>query len=94
MSITTPRKPRIGLLALYLKLYDRVRPEWRDVLVPFAGQVAGEFAVRGIEVARAAVRRVPTPLAALRARIARGEDVSGLVPRKVQEYVAERGLYR
>jgi nicotinate-nucleotide adenylyltransferase len=30
----------------------------------------------------------------IRARIARGEDVSGLVPRQVREYVAERGLYR
>ncbi len=30
----------------------------------------------------------------IRARIARGEDVSGLVPRKVREYIDERGLYR
>jgi len=30
----------------------------------------------------------------IRARIARGEDVSGLVPREVLAYVAERGLYR
>ena len=30
----------------------------------------------------------------IRARLARGDDVSGLVPRKVREYVAERGLYR
>ena len=30
----------------------------------------------------------------IRARIARGEDVAGLVPRRVREYVAERGLYR
>ncbi len=30
----------------------------------------------------------------VRARIARGEDVSGLVPRAVREYVAEKGLYR
>jgi nicotinate-nucleotide adenylyltransferase len=30
----------------------------------------------------------------IRARIARGEDVSGLVPRRVREYVAEKGLYR
>lgn len=29
----------------------------------------------------------------IRARLARGDDVSGLVPRKVREYVAERGLY-
>lgn len=30
----------------------------------------------------------------VRERIGRGEDVSGLVPRKVLEYVRERGLYR
>jgi nicotinate-nucleotide adenylyltransferase len=30
----------------------------------------------------------------IRARLARGEDVTGLVPRKVAEYIAERGLYR
>ena len=30
----------------------------------------------------------------VRARIARGEDVSGLVPRRVREYVEEKGLYR
>jgi len=30
----------------------------------------------------------------VRDRIARGEDVSGLVPRKVRDYLAERGLYR
>ncbi len=30
----------------------------------------------------------------IRARLARGEDVSGLVPRKVGEYAAEKGLYR
>jgi nicotinate-nucleotide adenylyltransferase len=30
----------------------------------------------------------------IRARIARGEDVSGLVPRKVREYVEAKGLYR
>lgn len=31
---------------------------------------------------------------AVRAKLAAGEDVSGLVPRKVLEYVRERGLYR
>lgn len=30
----------------------------------------------------------------VRARLARGEDVSGLVPRRVREYVEARGLYR
>jgi nicotinate-nucleotide adenylyltransferase len=30
----------------------------------------------------------------IRARLARGEDVGGLVPRKVRAYAEERGLYR
>jgi nicotinate-nucleotide adenylyltransferase len=30
----------------------------------------------------------------IRGRLARGEDVSGLVPRAVREYAIERGLYR
>ncbi len=30
----------------------------------------------------------------IRARLSRGEDVSGLVPRKVWEYAAAKGLYR
>ncbi len=30
----------------------------------------------------------------IRARLARGEDVAGLVPRKVREYAVEKGLYR
>ena len=30
----------------------------------------------------------------VRARLARGEDVSGLVPRKVAEYAKDKGLYR
>lgn len=30
----------------------------------------------------------------IRARLARGEDVSGLVPRKVREYVEEKELYK
>jgi nicotinate-nucleotide adenylyltransferase len=30
----------------------------------------------------------------VRARIERGEDVAGLVPRRVLAYIAERGLYR
>ena len=31
---------------------------------------------------------------AIRERLARGEDVTGLVPRRVLEYLTERGLYR
>jgi nicotinate-nucleotide adenylyltransferase len=36
----------------------------------------------------------PVSSTEIRARIGRGEDVSALVPRRVREYIAERGLYR
>ena len=38
----------------------------------------------------------PTPLSAseIRARVARGEDISGMVPAAVAQYIAEKGLYR
>jgi nicotinate-nucleotide adenylyltransferase len=34
------------------------------------------------------------PSTEIRARIGRGEDVSGVVPRRVRAYVEEKGLYR
>jgi nicotinate-nucleotide adenylyltransferase len=36
----------------------------------------------------------PVSSTEIRARIARGEDVSAVVPRLVREYIGERGLYR
>jgi nicotinate-nucleotide adenylyltransferase len=38
----------------------------------------------------------PMPLSAseIRARVARGEDISGMVPAAVAQYIAEKGLYR
>jgi len=36
----------------------------------------------------------PVSSTEIRARVARGEDVSALVPRRVCEYIEERGLYR
>jgi nicotinate-nucleotide adenylyltransferase len=38
----------------------------------------------------------PMPLSAseVRARVARGEDISGMVPAAVAQYIAEKGLYR
>jgi len=45
------------------------------------------------------VALIPMPPSALsssevRARVARGEDISGLVPATVANYIAEKGLYR
>jgi len=38
----------------------------------------------------------PMPVSAseVRARVARGEDISGMVPAAVAQYIAEKGLYR
>jgi nicotinate-nucleotide adenylyltransferase len=38
----------------------------------------------------------PLPISAsdLRARVARGEDISGMVPAGVADYIAREGLYR
>jgi L-arabinose isomerase len=48
----TQRKPKVGLLPLYLKLYDEIRPEWRGPLGAFADQVAGKLSAAGFEVVR------------------------------------------
>lgn len=53
-----PPPLRIGLLPLYLKLYDEQLPEWRKVLEPFLESVAGAFTARGLEVVRTGICRV------------------------------------
>ena len=63
--------------------FDRVRELARIVVVGRQGH-AGTDAPALPDVSSTEIR----------ARIARGEDVSGLVPRRVLEYVRERGLYR
>ena len=50
--------PRIGLLPLYLKLYDDTMPERRAEFSPFLSQVESGLVSRGIEVTRAEVCRV------------------------------------
>ena len=52
------RPPRIGLLPLYLKLYDDAMPERRDAFGPFVREIEGALAARGVDVARAEVCRV------------------------------------
>lgn len=42
--------PRIGLLPLYVTLYDEMLPELRGALEPFLGQVITAFEHRGVEV--------------------------------------------
>jgi len=54
----TPRKPRAGLLPLYLKLYDDSLPEMRRVLEPFLDEVASGLTAQGLEVVAAPVCRI------------------------------------
>jgi nicotinate-nucleotide adenylyltransferase len=65
--------------------WDRVRELARVIVVGREGHPEG---------AGGAPLLPPVSSTEIRARLARGEDVSGLVPRLVREYIAERGLYR
>lgn len=52
------RAPKIGLLPLYLKLYDDVTPERRAEFEPFLAEIVDGFRRRGIDVIEAGVCRV------------------------------------
>ncbi|MBD3291790.1 MAG: hypothetical protein GF393_02635 [Armatimonadia bacterium] len=49
------RKTKIGLLPLYLELYDEVRPEARPEMEAFAGRVAATLESTGLDVVSAPV---------------------------------------
>ena len=51
------REPRVGLLPLYLKLYDDTIPRMRETLEPFLDEVAAGLEAQGLEVVRAGVCR-------------------------------------
>lgn len=65
--------------------WDRVQELARIIVVGRQGHPAG---------AEGRPLLPPVSSTEIRARIARGEDVSQLVPRRVREYVEQRGLYR
>ena len=52
------RNPKIGLLPLYLKLYDDRMPERRPEFDPFLAKVEEEFVAGGVDVVRAEVCRL------------------------------------
>jgi nicotinate-nucleotide adenylyltransferase len=64
--------------------FDRVRELARIVVVGRAGHAGPDAAPALPAISSTAIRE----------RLARGEDVTPLVPRKVLDYVRERGLYR
>lgn len=55
--------PRIGLLPLYVKLYDAMLPELCGALEPFLERVIDAFRDRGVEVAAAPICRVEREVA-------------------------------
>jgi len=60
----TDRKPKVGLLALYIKLYDDGMPQARPRMEHFYRQVAEALGARGLEVLTAPVCRVRPEFAA------------------------------
>lgn len=51
-------KPRVGLLPLYLKLYDDGMADRRPRIDAFYGQIASELESRGLQVVRSSVCRI------------------------------------
>jgi L-arabinose isomerase len=51
-------EPKIGLLPLYLELYDRLLPAYRARMEQFCREVAGSFEKRGVKVVTAPVCRL------------------------------------
>lgn len=51
-------KPRVGLLPLYLKLYDDAMADRRPRMEAFYGQIASELENRGLQVVRSSLCRV------------------------------------
>lgn len=47
-----PKPATIGLLPLYIELYDRVMPQMRPVFTPFLADIEGAFQHRGVAVRR------------------------------------------
>lgn len=74
-SSATRRRPCVGLLGLYLELYDRVLPEVRGRIDAFYGTIALELEGRGLRVLRSPVCRLESEFrAAIRGFEAAGAD--------------------
>lgn len=52
------RNPKIGLLPLYLKLYDDITPERRAEFLPFLDEVAALLGAQDLDLVRAGICRV------------------------------------
>lgn len=58
------RKPKIGLLPLYIKLYDDSSPSYRPHVEAFYAKIADALSLRGLEVLRVPVCRIKSEFAA------------------------------
>ena len=67
------RQPLIGILPLYLKLYDDVKPEVREAFSPFLDTIAAHFQARGLDTCVADICRVRDEFAAAIAKFEREE---------------------
>jgi len=50
--------PRVGLLPLYLELYDKTNAEWRKAFIPFLQQIQEGFEREGVSVSMAEICRI------------------------------------
>jgi L-arabinose isomerase len=66
-------KPKVGLLPLYIKLYDDSWPEMRPRVDGFSRQIAAALAARGLEVSSAPVCRVAPEFKAVIRRFERAK---------------------
>ncbi|MCC6697107.1 MAG: hypothetical protein IT365_15880 [Candidatus Hydrogenedentes bacterium] len=64
-----PHAARVGLLPMYLELYDRVLPEMRPAFSPFLAEVRDQFQRRGVHVLQESICRTQDEFAAAVNRI-------------------------
>jgi len=68
------KRPRIGILPLYLELYDRTFPDLRHAFSPFLETIVSGFASRGIDAVLGGISRVEAEVREAVSRFER-EDV-------------------
>ena len=78
----------------YEKLPTWHRPDEVRRLARIAVFARPDFLIQDSQVKTVPFAPMPVSASDIRARVARGEDVSGLVPAPVANYIARHGLYR
>jgi nicotinate-nucleotide adenylyltransferase len=78
----------------YAKLGTWHRPDEVERLARIAVFARPDFPIRDSQVEIVPFAPLPLSASDIRARVGRGEDVSGLVPAPVANYIARHGLYR